>query len=485
MTAGTVARTVRAAGARRLLGGLRQVNRAPRALVVWVVARCCAYPLRVGVFAGTAVVVFVGWEWWLAAATAAVIVAVGLQVLAVGILRRSLRDPFELNPLVKSLRLRSRVRRKWPRAMHRAGLSKANKGGESSTPRHAKRIDVTALGVTTRVNMAPIGATADELRAKRRSLEASFRAADSRVLETGPGWAQLDLRHTDPLKRKITTKDLPPPTRRGFVVVGLDEDGIGVEKELRLPSLIIGAQGSGKSTEVWTTIRALIHSRIPFRLRVFDPKGGQEFTELADVAYQYERNPLLWGKFLGAALGGLVTRQQELAAQGIRNLNWYTDENPLDLMVIDELVTVSAFKAADVIYNDRDGRHTLKAPEALMLYLSQARSAGYSMLALSQLAQKQVTGPAIMDLFGYKTLLRVGSDEVVDMVLGPGKSKQYPAHLLPQDEASAGVGFVDTRGPRGVVKYRAARLSDAERRAVVRQVGQQLSRQSSARGAES
>lgn len=474
-----------------------KVREVPKAAVVAVLARVFAFPSRTGMVVGAlgavATPLQVWWLWVVLAAT----VAAGLQGLwwrwpqglEPGILRRSLRDPLNPNPRVKSsrihphvksLRLRSRVRRNWPRAMHRAGLSKSVRGGEDAIPVR-KRIKVTDMGVTVRVNVSPVGATADDLRAKRRSLESSFRAVDSRVRETGPGWADLELRHTDPLKRKITTFDLPRPTRPGFIVVGLDEDNLGLEKELRLPSLIIGAQGSGKSTEVWTTLRGLLTEGIPFRLRVFDPKGGQEFTDLAPVAHSYERNPLKWGVFLGSALGGLVTRQQELARDGIRNLNRYTVTNPLDLMVIDELVTVAAFKASDVIYHDQDGKHTLKAPEALMLYLSQARSAGYSMLALSQLAQKQILGPAIMDLFGYKTCLRVGSDELVDVVLGPGKSKQYPAHLLPQDEASAGLGYVDTRSRRGVVKYRAAQLSEAERRELIRAIGRMNERIRAAR----
>jgi hypothetical protein len=89
-----------------------------------------------------------------------------------------------------------------------------------------------------------------------------------------------------------------------------------------------------------------------------------------------------------------------------------------------------------------------------------------------------------VDLFGYKTLLRVGSDELVDVLLGPGKSKQYPAHLLPQDEKFAGIGFVDTRGPRGVVKYRSACLSEPERRRVVRDLGVRKARLQAARRGE-
>lgn len=451
-------------------------------LVRGVLARTVAYPLRSGVlvFASGWVFTGLGLLAVAVAATSAVVVAWGAGK---GILRRSLRDPLELNPLVKSLRLRRRVRRLWARAMHDAGLEKATRGEQPAYPRH-KRIRLTATGVQTRVNVGAISGTADGFRAKRGNLQSKFRAVGSRVQETSPGWVQLDLRHTDPLTRKITVDDLPSPVRRGYIVVGIDEDGAPVEKEFRLPSLLVGAQGSGKSTEIWTTLHGLIRAGIQFRLRVFDPKGGQEFTDLRDVAYVYERNPLRWPQFLGSALGGLLSRQDELSTAGVRNLRSYSLRNPLDLMVIDELVTVSAFKSMDVAVNTPDGRQTLKADQAHMLYLSQGRSAGYSELACTQLGQKAVVGPQIMDLYGYRTCLRVGSDELVGVVLQrPGAAAQYPAHLLAPDESSAGMGYVDLAG-RGVVKYRAALLSEAQRRWTIRRIGEMNAAQRAARGGQ-
>lgn len=471
---GQVRRPIRVINGKLIDRNSRQRDRVGRRMRRWlvrlvtrVVAQGVAFPLRTGLLVPTAAAVYVGWD-SLVWAGAVVATWAGLRGLGWGTLGRSPRGPLNLNPLVKSLRLRRRVTKHWTRAMRDAGLTKTRRGGEPVIPGH-KRITLTPLGVTMRVDMGRIGATAEDLRGKRENLQARFRAVDSQVTGTGPGWVRLDLRHTDPLTRKIGTADLPPPSRRGYVVVGLTADGYAVEKELRLPSLIVGAQGSGKSNEVWTTVRALIVAGIPFRLRIFDPKGGQEFTSLQPGAFQYERNPLNWGTFLGRALGGLVTRQQELAEQGIQNLTQYTDENPLDLMIVDELVTVAAFKSQQVKYEDHDGQHTIKAEDALMLFLSQGRSAGYSMLALSQLGQKAVLGPAVMDLFGYRTCLRVGSDELVNVILGDGASKQYPAHKLPKEERFAGAGFGDL-GERGIVKYRGARLSDAERRWVVKQL---------------
>lgn len=453
-----------------------------RAAGAFVVAYALASPGRVGAFVFVAVEVFAAaaLELALAVALAAGVVTACCARVAILAAERQ-RSSLSVARLVKSIRLRRRVRRTWAKTLRHAGFEKPVRGGEPITPTHG-RVRLTAVGVTTKVNVARTGATADQLRAKRGSLQSGFRAADVAVREIRPGTVRLDMRHTDPLRTMIDVDALPLAARRGFVVVGLDEDGLAVEKELRLPSLVAGAQGSGKSTEVWTTLYQLLKAGIPFRLRVFDPKGGQEFPDLHRVAYAYEDDPTRWPDFLGRALGGLAKRQAELRRRGIRNLTRYTDENPLDILVVDELVTVAAMSGrAEVTFSGARGeKRTLKAGDAHMLFLSQGRSAGYTELACTQLAQKSVIGPHIMDLFGYRTCLRVGSDELVDVILSiPGAASRYPAHTL--DPARPGIGYVDVHGTRGVVKYRAAMLTEDQRRWAIDAMAVQNRRQAALR----
>jgi hypothetical protein len=251
------------------------------------------------------------------------------------------------------------------------------------------------------------------------------------------------------------------------VVVGHDEDGAPVEKDLRLPHLMVGAQGSGKSSETWTILRGIIETGVPLRLRVFDPKGGQEYDELDGDAYEYERDPTRWPLFLEHSLRALGAKQAALRKAGMRKVERYSLEFPLDVMVIDELLTAMTFGAGKKV---KVNGVLVGADDAFMTYLSVARSAGCTVLASSQLAQKEVLGK-VRGLFGYVTCLRVSptEKELVDILLGSGASKAHPAHQLPQDERMAGIGY--TVLPRGVTKYRAAYLTDRERGQVVRGVG--------------
>ncbi|MEV0725987.1 FtsK/SpoIIIE domain-containing protein [Micromonospora purpureochromogenes] len=346
-----------------------------------------------------------------------------------------------------------------------AGLVKQPVEG-ATTRRLPKRgrIRQTPLGVSIEVDAGSVSAGPADVRGKADKLRAGFRCRDVKVKDLGGGKHLWTLTYDDPFRRIIRVAELPAPSKRLNVVVGVDEDGVPIEKDLRLPNLIVGMQGAGKSSEVWATLHGLQESGIPHRVRVFDPKGGQEFGELEAAAYYYERNPTKWPQFLEHAIRGMEVRQAALRKAGLRK-NPFTWENPLDLMVIDELLTVLAMSSGSA--KVKVGGTAIKASDAFMVFLSTARAAGYGLLACSQLSQKSTIGD-IRDLFGYVTCLRVNTDDIVNTILGPGAAKAYPAHELPKTEGTAGIGFFATE--TGIRKYRAGYLNDRERARVVRRM---------------
>jgi DNA segregation ATPase FtsK/SpoIIIE, S-DNA-T family len=374
---------------------------------------------------------------------------------------KRISDPLSIRPLVKSMQLRQRVRYGgFERAMRAPRLGgRDTEAPLTVAPTIIGPVHLTPYGVAMTVHTAVSGLTPEQLDERLRGVRERLYVRGSRVQPAQPGFARVELQHSDPLTHPLAVRDLPPPLpgRYGWVVVGLDEDGAGMEKELRLPLLVAGAQGAGKSTETRTITLQLIRYDIPFRLRVFDPKGGQEFGDLEPYAYAYERNPLRWPAFLGTTLGALSGRQRWLREHGIRELVQFTDENPLDILIIDELLPLGARRNDEVKFRDSDGREIkLKAQDAFELFLSQGRSAGFTCIALTQAAQKAVIGPAVMDLFANRTCLRVASDDQVNVVMNSASAaKLWPAHRLPADRAHAGIGY-GYAGARGVVKYRAA-----------------------------
>jgi hypothetical protein len=162
-------------------------------------------------------------------------------------------------------------------------------------------------------------------------------------------------------------------------------------------------------------------------------------------------------------------RQKIMAQRGIRKLE-PSDEFPLDLMLIDELVTVLAMSRGQEARVRVFGQE-MSAKEAFLVYMSQIRASLGSCIALSQLAEKNILGP-IRGMFPYVSCLRVGptEKELVDILLGQGAHNAFPAHMFDaNDPHMAGRGYVRTK--EGVLLYRAAFMTDAERAAEALQIG--------------
>jgi hypothetical protein len=329
---------------------------------------------------------------------------------------------------------------------------------ETATPR-LNRIVLTNFGLTAEVNLTPYGLPVGDLARHQERLESAM-VADCKVRKVGHGQARVEFRHTDPLASTVPVETLPPPRRPLHVVTRVDEDGRPVEQDVTLPLLVIGGQGAGKSTEIDAYFHQLQQAGIPHRARFFDPKGGMQLGAFQDAAHEYESRPTGWPKFLGNALAALSTRQRSMAGRDWQKLYKFTERDPLEILVIDELLAVIG-QRAETVRLGRTG--SMRADDALDLYLSQGRAAGFSVIALSQLGQKEILGRA-RALFPHLTVLRMppSEEEIVTRLLGPG----HPAHLIPPGPRYAGVGY--TRTPEGrVVRCRGALLTPEQRMRVV------------------
>jgi hypothetical protein len=359
------------------------------------------------------------------------------------------------------------LRRRWPSAMANAGFVTTTGSAEAETKKMPvrRRMRPHRGGVSVWVDASPSGRGITDFITQAPRLCNSFGALSLRAYGaksiTGAQLVRADFRWEEPFPQAIPLSALPKPKHRHHVVVGLDEDGRGLERNLALPSLIVAAQGGGKSTEVWTTLWALMRAGIPVRLRVFDPKGGTELGLLEDACWDYGSNPAQWPKFLGRACGAMQVRQAMMKKEGLQTAPM-NDKYPLDLMVIDELVTVLALSRGTMWAFGAE----ISVKDAFAVMLSQGRSSGSSVLALSQLPEKDVIGAA-RGLFTYVSCLRVNPTEksAVDMLLGQGAHNAYPAHTLQPGPETAGIGWTTTK-TEGIIKYRGA-APTAEDRAEV------------------
>jgi S-DNA-T family DNA segregation ATPase FtsK/SpoIIIE len=368
-----------------------------------------------------------------------------------------------LTALSRDVKRMRKIRRQYAAVMESARLCKTTGRGDAKTVRVPRllKLGATPGGVELEVDAGPIGKSLADFRGQGDVLASSFRAHHIDYRSPSPGIVRLSLTLERPFKGDIEPATLPAPSGPGRLVIGLDLRGQPVERDttMPVPVLIAGAQGAGKSGELWATLWALQQAGIPFRVRAFDPKGGVELAALKGNAYHYENNPARWPSFLQSAIRGLEARQADMVERGVES-HTPTRDKPLDVMVIDELLTAIALSDSKAPVHIGDER--TNPEKAFMVFLSQARAAGYWVIALSQLGQKQVVGP-IMDLFGHKTCLRVGSDDLVRAI--GYDSKICPAHdLVPGDE-TAGIGYMLDRFGQPVM-YRAAKVEKSQRKEI-------------------
>jgi hypothetical protein len=334
--------------------------------------------------------------------------------------------------------------------------------GHRTTPRlyHCgrKRMRRLPLGVALTVDGTVAGYGHEAFEGDTvNTMKAKFKCRDI-VISAHPVWpwlTYLQLIFGDPFAKVISSRMLPASTKAWHVVVGLDSMARPVLKDLRLPHLIAGGKGAGKSTECWRILQALVELCIPFRVRVYDPKGGMEFIDLRGKAHEYEANPTAWATFLRRAVRDLNVRMAALKEAGYKKCPLNDPRFPLDVMIVDELLTVLAMMKGRKI---EVGGQMVPAEQAFMVFLSQCRAAGFTVIACTQLTQKEALG-VMRDLFDYVTCLRVASPEMVRAVLGD--ANLYPAHKIPADDAHAGIGYMVTEN--GAIMYRAAWVDDAAR----------------------
>lgn len=413
-------------------------------------------------------------RWWMWVA--------GVLLLILSLGPDALTRASSLTNLLKLAYRRTRIRLVWTSAMMRAKLfeiehiadmhSLRSTPGGKKVPKlyrwGRKRIRVTRTGLVLTVDGSRIGAGPSAFEGEQAPILCAKWQARDLIVSAHPRWpwlTQLRVIFVDPFAEVIRPSGLPHPPKLGLVVVGKDSDHEPVIKDVRLSHLVAGSPGAGKSSECWMVLWSLVKQGLPFRTRVYDPKGGQEFFDMADKAYRYEANPTKWCEFLEEALSAMAAQQAALKAAGIRKWLPGDERFPLDVMIIDELVTVIAMMAGAENKVTINGKK-VPAIKAFQVYLSQGRAAGFTVIACTQLAQKEAIG-VVRDLFAYVTCLRVGSDDMVRTILGD--PKLYPAHQIPPGDEHAGVGYMST--DRGPLKYRSAYLEDDERATVAEAIG--------------
>jgi len=357
----------------------------------------------------------------------------------------------------KSALRRRRFKRAWRRIMHDARLVKSAKvTGMERHPRLRRVRMATPDHLIAVASTAIIATPPEALQAVQGNICAAAAAKVVKVNPINRHQAQIHIFWRDPLERTIRTRDLPPARRPIAPVVGFDDDGEPLATDLTTPLLIAAEQGAGKSCGAWGVLDGVRRSGLPLRLRVIDPKGGQEFGQLDGAAHEYEWNPNEFPKMVERAMGALRSRREALRKRGIRFLTRFTPDCPLDVLLIDELYEIA-------LRMKRPEPRWRQASENFQFLLSQGRSAGFTVLGLTQNPKISVIGEG-RDLFPNRIVMRVNSDSVVPVMLNVDQAaNKYPAHLIRRP----GEGFYAAAG-QPIRRFRFAHVTDGETHNVVR-----------------
>jgi S-DNA-T family DNA segregation ATPase FtsK/SpoIIIE len=283
------------------------------------------------------------------------------------------------------------------------------------------------------------------------------RSCQVRELPRRPGYVQLVVGRRDPLCAVVPALRVPHVTDVEAVPVGLREDGTPWTVRLRgSHTLVAGATGAGKGSVLWSLIRALgpaVRDGLA-ELWVLDPKGGMELAPGAPLFARFAHDT---PGHMAAVLEDAVVVMQARAARlrGVTRLHEPTTGEPLIVIVIDELASLTA-------YAERDDRRRIGA--ALSLLLTQGRAVGVVVVAALQDPRKDVL--PFRDLFPTRVALALVEAEQTDLVLGRG-ARLRGADCSRISLTTPGIGWVWCDGENEPARVRAAWVTDADIAAMV------------------
>jgi S-DNA-T family DNA segregation ATPase FtsK/SpoIIIE len=239
--------------------------------------------------------------------------------------------------------------------------------------------------------------------------------------------------------------------------VGRREDGhdlaVGI---LGRHTLVAGVTGAGKGSVLQSIIRALgplIRSRL-VRLYGIDPKGGMELAAAgAEALYTQlvREDPEDQAELLESLVAEMHARARRLA--GVTRLHTPTTDDPLVVLVIDELAALTSYRPRTKDARELYGR----IDTATNLLLSQGRAVGIIVIAALQDPRKEVLPNR--DLFPARIALRLIEAEATDMVLGRG-ARDLGADCSRIDPDTPGVAWIWCDGDPEPIRARFAYPTD-------------------------
>ncbi|EHR52150.1 DNA segregation ATPase, FtsK/SpoIIIE family [Saccharomonospora marina XMU15] len=385
---------------------------------------------------------------------------VGGTVAGLGAWYRAHPDTFDrlAAPRLRSWRRRwwTYVGLRWRNALIACDLFTTHrKTGELRVPRLVRVRSYSPSVDTLYVKLHP-GQHLRQFEAKLPELTEALKVERIALERVKPRVIALVVERAEPFTEVIEAPEMPQDAdavELGRLSVGENEYG----GDWRIPVLgqhlfAAGATGAGKNSIPAAVLRGLapMIRDGSVRLWLCDPKQ-MEFAKLAPIAYRYAAEEQACADLIDEYVDDMQATQQALSGQGKRAIT-PSPVTPLNLLVLDEMGALLAYGDPSV------GRGLRRQ---LALIGSQGRASGHSMLGLVQEPTKDTV--PVRDLFTNRICLRVTSAAHVDMVLGENaRLRGALADEIPNDPATAGIGYVIRQRSRVPMRVRAAYVTDTE-----------------------
>jgi hypothetical protein len=350
------------------------------------------------------------------------------------------------------------VLQQWKMACGRVLWDVSRDKSGTQVPPKLRRLRINASGdITADVFCWETALRVEDLQMNRHTLAPICRAHDLVIRKTKDiGNATITFQFSDYLDRVLTFGDLPSPTVRGRMVVGIDETGRPVELLTSKPILIGGEPGSGKSTDVWAMLGSLLQQGIWFRIYVADRKRlefrrfrdkvGQQLGRMFVADYAEETADCL--AMFKKVYTELEARNALLADQGIRKLEEGTEKLPLLILIVDEALDFSS--------------EWKKGESDLVRFTNKCRAAYALTIAMAQYGHAAAFGEG-RKAFGQRLCGR-GEKETADTILGNG-SWEAGAHVneIPRDQPGVQYARDDTGW---MVRWKSVKVLDEDADAI-------------------
>lgn len=322
---------------------------------------------------------------------------------------------------------------------------------------------VRSTGTVDRVfvRMLP-GQVLDDWTSVAPRLAQTFDAKECRVRTTKHRqqlelWFLVEDPLTEPIPPNIAGHGDAAPDLEALSVARREDGLIYRLRLLGTHLLVVGATGSGKGSVLWSILNAagpLIRDGV-VQVWCLDPKGGMELAPgrglFARFVYGDPDDGTDHETEFAQVLEDAVTlmRRRQAAMRGVTRLHTPTPTEPLVLVVVDELASLTAY------VTDRDAKKRIAA--ALSLLLSQGRAVGVTVVGAVQDPRKEVL--SVRDLFPTRVALRLSEADHVGLVLGQG-ARDRGARCDQIPESLPGVGYVGIDGVAEPVRVRFAHVTD-------------------------